>query len=103
MSDPGAFQVNSTSLVSHASEVDTIGDGLTSAAQAGQTVQTDISAYGQLCQFVPALLNGLQQSMVDGIRTAARSAHDTADALRSVAASYDSIDGGAVDRIRNTR
>jgi hypothetical protein len=106
MSDPGAFQVDSASLVSHAGEVDTIGDGLTSAAQAaqaGQTVQTDTGAYGQLCQFVPALLNGLQQSMVDGMNTAAGSAHDTADALRSVAASYDTADGTAADRIRNAR
>ncbi|MFI6075661.1 type VII secretion target [Actinoplanes sp. NPDC051343] len=103
MSDPGTFQVNSASLMSHAGEVGTIGDGLTAAAQAGQTVRTDTGAYGQLCQFVPALLNGLQQAMVDGINTAAGSAHDTADALRSVAASYDSTDRSAADRIRNTR
>ena len=103
MSDPGAFQVDSASLVSHAGEVDAIGDGLTSAAQAAQTIQTGTGTYGQLCQFVAALLNGLQQSMVDGMTTAAGSAHDTADALRSVATSYDSTDGGAADRIRNTR
>jgi hypothetical protein len=63
MSDPGTFQVDSTSLVSHAGEVDTIGDQLVSAAQAGQAVQTDTGAYGQLCQFVPAPLNGLQQHL----------------------------------------
>jgi hypothetical protein len=103
MSDSGAFQVNSASLVSHAGEVDTIGDGLTSAAQAGRSIQTDTGAYGRLCQFVPALLNGLQESMVDAMNTAAGSAHDTADALRSVAASYDSTDGSAADRIRDTR
>ena len=103
MTDPNAFQVHSASLVSHAGEVDGIGDGLASAAQAAHAVQTDSGAYGQLCQFVPALLNGLQQAMVDGIGTAARSAHDTADALRSVAASYDSTDGTAADRIRNAR
>ena len=103
MSDPGTFQVNSASLVSHAGEVDTIGDGLTSAARAGRTVQIDTSAYGQLCQFVPALLNGLQQNMVDGMNTAAGSVHETVDALRSVAASYDTADGNAAERIRNTR
>jgi hypothetical protein len=101
MSD--AFQVNAASLASHAGEVDAIGDGLTAAAQAGQAVQTGAGAYGRLCQFVPALLNGLQQSMVDGMTTAAGSAHDTADALRSVAASYDATDRGAADRIRNAR
>jgi len=103
MSGPGAFQVDSASLATHAGEVDQIGDGLTTAAQAGQAVQTDTGAYGQLCQLVPALLNGLQQAMVDGMTTAAASAHDTADSLRSVAAAYDNADGNAADRIRNTR
>lgn len=97
------FQVDSAALVSHAGEVDAVGDGLSSAAQAGQAVQTGIEAYGQLCQFVPALLNNLQQAIVDGMTTAAESAHDTADRLRSVAAGYDSADGGAADRLRNTR
>jgi hypothetical protein len=78
-------------------------DGLASAARAGQSVQTDTGAYGRLCQFVPALLNDLQQSMVEGMNTAAGSVHDTADAVRSVAASYDTADGSAADRIRNTR
>ena len=99
----GEFQVNSASLTTHAGEVDGIGDGLAQTAQAGRTVQTDTGAYGQLCQFVPALLNGLQQAMVDGMNTAADSAHDTADALRATASDYDSADSGAADRIRNTR
>ncbi|MEU4216893.1 type VII secretion target [Actinoplanes sp. NPDC026623] len=101
--DRGGFEVNSATLVSHADRIDTIGDGLTAAGQAGQTAQTDTGAYGQLCQFVPALLNGLQQEMIDGMNTAAGSAHETADALRSVAAAYDSADGNAADRVRNTR
>jgi hypothetical protein len=103
MTNPGTFQVNSASLVSHAGQVDTIGDGLTAATEAAQAVQTGTGAYGQLCQFVPALLNSLQQAMVDGMNAAAGSAHDTAATLRSVAASYDTADGSSADRIRNTR
>jgi hypothetical protein len=97
------FQVNSAALTAHAGEVDAIGDELTQAAQAAQTVQTDTAAYGLLCQFVPALLNGLQQAMADGMNTAADSAHDTADALRGAAADYAASDSGASDRIRNAR
>jgi hypothetical protein len=97
------FQVDSAALTSHAGEVDTIGDGLTTAAQAGQAVQTDTGAYGKLCQFVPAILNGLQQAMVDGMTTAAQSAHDTADSLRAVAADYDTADTNSANRLRNTR
>lgn len=99
----GEVQVKAAALVSHAGAVDRIGDGLITAAQAGEAVQVGAAAYGKLCQFVPALLNGLQQSMVDGMTTAANSVHDTADRLRSVAADYDVSDGNAVDRLRNTR
>ncbi|MCM4082016.1 type VII secretion target [Paractinoplanes hotanensis] len=102
MSGP-AFQVDSTALGAHARTVDSIGDGLTTAADAGRTVQTDTGAHGQLCQFVPTLLNQLQQAMADGMITAATSAHETADALRSVAAAYDSADHASADRLRHTR
>ena len=96
-------QVTPGELIAHAGRVDGIGDGMTTAQQAGSAVQVDSAAYGQLCQFVPALLNTLQSQMIDGIAAAAASAHDTADALRSVAADYDSSDSRAADRIRNTR
>jgi hypothetical protein len=99
----GEVQVDAAALVSHAGEVDRIGDGLTSAVRAGEAVRIGIGAYGRLCQFVPVLLNGLQQAMVEGMAAAAESVHDTADRLRSVAAAYDAADGNAVDRLRNTR
>jgi hypothetical protein len=102
MSGP-EFQVDAARLRTHAGTVDGVGDGLTTAADAGRAVRTDTGAYGQLCQFVPALLNGLQQVVVDGMTTAAGSVHDTADALRSVAAAYDGADASAADRVRNTR
>lgn len=76
---------------------------LTVAADAGRAVQTDTGAYGQLCQFVPALLNQLQQAMVDGMTTAATSVHEIADALRSVAAACNSADTVAADRLREFR
>jgi hypothetical protein len=99
----GQVQVNSADLVAHAGQVDGIGDGLAIAQQAGAAVRTDAGAYGQLCQFVPALLSVLQSQVIEGIATAASSVHHTADALRSVAAAYDSSDSNAADRIRNTR
>ena len=102
MSGP-AFQVDPAALITHAGAVDRVGDGLTIASEAGRAVQTDPGAYGQLCQFVPALLNGLQQAMVDGMSTAAGSVHESADAVRSVAAAYDGADSAAVHRLRNTR
>jgi ABC-type transporter Mla subunit MlaD len=104
MSGPaGQVRVNPGDLVTHAAQIGGIGDELTTAQQAGSAVRVDSAAYGKLCQFVPALLNSLQDQMIDGIAAAATSVHATADALRSVAASYDGSDGRAADRIRKTR
>jgi hypothetical protein len=99
----GQTQVNSADLVSHAGQVDRIGDGLNTAQQAGAAVRVDSGAYGKLCLIVPALLNLLQDKAIDGIAAAAGSVHDTADALRSTAADYDGSDTRAADRIRNAR
>jgi hypothetical protein len=99
----GQFQVSTSDLVSHAAEIDRIGDGLDSAKQAGAAVQVDSGAYGQLCQFVPAFLNDLQAQVVDGMGGAVTAARRTADALRSTAADYDTSDGNAADRLRKTR
>ena len=99
----GQVQVDSADLVAHAAQVDGIGDGLTVAQQAGAAVRTDAGAYGQLCHFVPVLLNVLQSQVIDAVATAAGSVHDTADAVRSVAAAYDSADGNASERLRNAR
>jgi hypothetical protein len=97
------MQVNSADLMSHAGQVDGIGDGLSTAKQAGAAVRADAGAYGQLCQIVPALLNLLQDKAIDGIAAAVTSVHDTANALRATASDYDGSDGRAADRIRNTR
>lgn len=99
----GRFQVRASDLVAHAAEVEGISDGLGVAKQAGEAVRVDAGAYGQLCHFVPALLNGLQTTLIDGIGCAVAAAHDTADALRSTAADYDAADGNAADRLRRTR
>ncbi|MFI5936280.1 type VII secretion target [Actinoplanes sp. NPDC051494] len=99
----GQMQVNPNDLVAHARKIDEIGDGLAMAQEAGAAVRTDAGEYGQLCQFVPSLLNAMQSQMIDGLATAARSVHDTADGLREVAAAYDDTDHNTADRIRNAR
>jgi hypothetical protein len=99
----GQVRVNTADLVSHASEIDDIADGLATARQAGAAVRVDSGAYGKLCQIVPDLLNVLQDQVVNVITAAARSTRDTADAVRVTAADYDGSDNRAATRIRNTR
>lgn len=90
-------------LTRHGGRLDGIADALNTAQQAGQAVRLGAGAYGQLCAFVPALLDGLQRDLVDGIETAARSVRDTAGRIRLAAGGYDGADGrsaAALDRLR---
>jgi hypothetical protein len=98
-----AVEVAPGDLRRHAGRLDAIADALTTAQQAGQAVRLGVGAYGQLCALLPPLLDGLQQVLVDGIDTAARSVRDTAGRVRAAADAYDAADGrsaAALDRLR---
>jgi hypothetical protein len=62
------------------------------AKGAGEAVRVGSEAYGQLCQIVPALLNELQDLLLDGIGAAQESLHDTGDRLRTAAQGYQGTD-----------
>jgi hypothetical protein len=96
-------RVSTRERVGHAGQIAGIGDQLATAQQAASAVRVDSGAYGKLCQFVPALLNTLHDQMIDGIAAAACSAHDTAEALHSVAADDAGSDDRAADLERAVR
>jgi hypothetical protein len=99
-------EVASADLARHAGRLDAVADALTTAQQAGQAVRLGSGAYGQLCAMLPTLLDGLQQILVDGIDTAARSVRDAAGRVRSAAEGYDAADGRSAagfDRLRTPR
>jgi hypothetical protein len=100
------IDVTPTDLVAHATRIDAIAEQVATAHQAGQAVRLGVDGYGKLCTIVPALLDGLQGLLVDGIDTAARSLHDTAARLRAAATGYQTADehSAAVHhRIRGAR
>jgi Excreted virulence factor EspC, type VII ESX diderm len=101
-----AVEVVPVGLTRHAGRLDGIADALANAHQAGQSVRLGAGAYGQLCAFLPAVLDGLQQELVDGIATAEWSVRDTAGRVRIAAGRYDVSDGRsatALDRLRRPR
>ncbi|MGW4502743.1 type VII secretion target [Micromonospora sp. NPDC004336] len=100
------IQVEPDGLTRHAARLDRRADNLDTARQAGQHVRLGTGAYGQLCAIVPVLLDGLQQTLVHGIDTAAGSVRDTADRLRTGADRYRAADARAeqsLQRLRNNR
>jgi len=84
--------VRHAELITHAAHVEAIGNRVSTAAQAGATVQAGADAYGKLCVMVPVMLNALQAVLIDGITAAADSLHDTGGRLRTTAQDYETTD-----------
>ncbi|SCL44896.1 Excreted virulence factor EspC, type VII ESX diderm [Micromonospora citrea] len=100
------IRVDTDGLTRHAARLDRRADSLDTARQAGQHVRLGAEAYGQLCAIVPVLLDGVAQTLVQGIDTAAGSVRDTADRLRTGADRYRAADTRAeqsLQRIRHNR
>jgi hypothetical protein len=67
-------------------------------AAAGQ-VAMDSGAYGQLCQFLPALLSPLFGSATEVMNEAADALGETALNLRNTASAVTSTDAGSAQRL----
>ena len=97
---PDHVGVRHAELVTHAGRVAAIGDRVGAAASAGCTVRAGADAYGRLCVLVPVMLNALQDVLVDGVRAAADSLHDTGARLRATAGEYEIADRRRADAFR---
>lgn len=94
------IQVDPDGLTRHAARLDRRADSLDTARQAGRL---GAEAYGRLCAVMPVLLDGLQQTLVQGIGTAAGSVRDTADRLRTSADRYRASDARAEQSLQRIR
>ncbi|MEV6487484.1 type VII secretion target [Actinoplanes sp. NPDC051633] len=95
------FQVRHQDLVTHAAAVGTAAARVSTVAQAGAAVRAGNEAYGKLCTMVPAMLNGLQDVLVEGIDSAAESLRDTGSRLRATAAGYEASDKRGAGDLRS--
>ena len=94
---PDHVGVRHAELTTHAGNVEAIADRVSTAASAGAAVRAGSDAYGKLCVMVPVMLNALQDVLVDGIRSAAESLHDTGTRLRTTAVEYETTDRRRAD------
>ena len=86
------FDVTASALSGHAGSVDQVSDAIDQARSAGAQVELGREAYGQLCQFVPTLIDPLQQAGVAALAAAVDALRESADALRTAAGSYGRVD-----------
>ena len=90
-----SFSVVSAELTTHASATDRLADRADQASSAIRHVRLDRAAYGQLCSFIPTLLDALQERIESAAIESSGALHGTADRLRQTAAAYDGSDTGA--------
>jgi hypothetical protein len=98
-SDGGGVDASTPALIVHSGRVQGVADRVGTAAQAGGSVLLGQGAYGQLCGFLPYVMNRLQGMVVGGLSTAQSSLRDTAVRLRTAAQSYDEADVRARQRL----
>ena len=87
-------------LVRHrAGEVDRTADAIREVRSAVREVTMDSSAYGQLCQFLPALLTPVFGLAVAALNESVDALRETAGGLRVVADSTEATDERSADRV----
>lgn len=76
----------------HAGTVDNVAGAVEMARSAVHEVTMDTGAYGQLCQFLPALLSPVFGMALDALQESMGALHETATKLRTAAGSTESTD-----------
>jgi hypothetical protein len=84
----------------HADAVDSAADGMENGRGAAAQVQLGTEAYGQLCAFLPGLINPLADRAVLALEGAASALRETAGHLRSAASSAEAADAGSARRVK---
>ena len=76
----------------HGGTVDRVADAVELARSAVHEVSLDTQAYGQLCQFLPAILSPVFGLAVDALHESVGSLQETAQKLRTASSATQSTD-----------
>lgn len=92
-------RIPTESIRRHAGSVDAVADAVEQARSAVGAVSMDTQAYGQLCQFLPALLAPVFDIALVALNDTGGALRDTAADLRATAAGADSTDEASSRKI----
>ena len=98
MSD--AFQVDSSQLYRHASNVMAVRDQLTAIKNASNAISADHSAYGMLCGWISGVLEARHAGQDALYVYVEENLRLMADAVHATGQSYDAADSAARERIK---
>ena len=83
----------------HAGNVERVSDAMETARSAVHDITMDTGAYGELCQFLPAILSPVFGLGAEALYSSVDALHETAAKLRTTAASMSGSDAASRDRI----
>jgi hypothetical protein len=92
-------EFSANAVLRHAGVVDAASEAMAQARAAAGQVAMNTHAYGQLCQFLPALLSPLLGNAAEVLSEAVDSLSETALKLRATAAEMDGTDAANARRI----
>jgi len=85
----------------HAGSVDAVAEAIETGRAAAAQVQLGSHAYGQLCAFLPRLIDPLADRTVSALAGSALALRETAAHLRDAAELVESADEHSADRLRS--
>jgi hypothetical protein len=94
------FSVDAAQLRRHVAHLEAIRARFGAVRSASAAISRDDSAYGLLCGWLPAVLEGRHQRQDGLIAYVEENLSLAAEALAEVAAAYDDVDTGAADAVR---
>jgi hypothetical protein len=86
-------------VAAHASSVDAAADGMETGRGAAAQVQMGTEAYGQICAFLPGLIDPVADRVVTALGESAAALRETALHLRAAAAAAESADDSGARRV----
>ncbi|GAA2533620.1 hypothetical protein Ahu01nite_055270 [Winogradskya humida] len=94
------FQADASQIRRHAGTVDAVRARLAAVKAASAHIAQDDGAYGLLCSWLPAVLEGRHQEQDSLVAYAERNLSQAADSLVAAAGDYDDTDATAADAVR---
>ena len=94
-----AFSVDADQLRRHVAHLDAVRARFGAVRSASAAIAQDGSAYGLLCAWLPAVLEGRHHRQDGLIAYVEENLSLAADALTEVAGAYDDVDAGAADAV----
>ncbi|MFJ6676400.1 type VII secretion target [Actinosynnema sp. NPDC091369] len=83
------YDVLPTELRAHASKLDALAERLGQAVHAARTVSMADGAYGQLCQFLPTVMRGIEEQASAALDAGTKGVADIATNVRYTADEYE--------------